>query len=313
MKPHRYISSFKIAYREWIAGVFCLLTSCGFNNEAEAGIPDVSSAEQFESVSEHEKPATPRRLEFASPEEIKNYLALSPDSAEYRTGILIQMATDAPSYVDSLLNARMPRFLVVDKAKMKVLVFDKYGHIIKTFRMACAKRFGNKHVKGDSRTPEGFFRVEGVYNSTEWLYTDDNGVTSEVIGQYGPRFIRIKTTPHRWPIGIHGTNAPWSVGGRRSHGCIRLKNEDIMELVKLVEKGMPVIISPSLKDMQVNREEHSPTPRIWTGGDLKAITRKAKTAKAAHTATDTTPASPTGHPSHDAPSANVNTAVIDSL
>jgi L,D-transpeptidase ErfK/SrfK len=41
---------------------------------------------------------------------------------------------------------------------------------------------------------------------------------------------------------IHGTNRPFGVGRRVSHGCIRLYPEDIQRLFHLVEVGMPVAI-----------------------------------------------------------------------
>ena len=37
--------------------------------------------------------------------------------------------------------------------------------------------------------------------------------------------------------GIHGTNAPNSIGKNASHGCIRMRNRDIEELFELVQKG----------------------------------------------------------------------------
>jgi lipoprotein-anchoring transpeptidase ErfK/SrfK len=40
---------------------------------------------------------------------------------------------------------------------------------------------------------------------------------------------------------IHGTNRPSSVGRFVSHGCIRMYNEDIRELFRLVSVGTPVI------------------------------------------------------------------------
>jgi lipoprotein-anchoring transpeptidase ErfK/SrfK len=49
-----------------------------------------------------------------------------------------------------------------------------------------------------------------------------------------------------WPgggfIGIHGTNAPELLPGRVSHGCIRLRNEDILQLGRLMPVGTPVTI-----------------------------------------------------------------------
>ena len=49
-----------------------------------------------------------------------------------------------------------------------------------------------------------------------------------------------------WPeggqLGIHGTNDPSSVGKDVSHGCIRLQNEDILDLSQYVAYGTPVQI-----------------------------------------------------------------------
>ncbi len=49
-----------------------------------------------------------------------------------------------------------------------------------------------------------------------------------------------------WPaggfIGIHGTDQPRLIPGRISHGCIRLRNGDILRLVRLMPIGTPVTI-----------------------------------------------------------------------
>jgi hypothetical protein len=49
-----------------------------------------------------------------------------------------------------------------------------------------------------------------------------------------------------WPgggfIGIHGTNQPELIPGEISHGCIRMRNEDILELGRLMPVGTPVSI-----------------------------------------------------------------------
>ncbi len=50
-----------------------------------------------------------------------------------------------------------------------------------------------------------------------------------------------------WPgggfIGIHGTNRPRLLPGRVSHGCIRLRNRDIVRLERLMPIGTPLTIS----------------------------------------------------------------------
>lgn len=195
-----------------------------------------------------------KNLSFSSADEAVEYMRDSPEAARYMKGILPQMAKDAPEYCRRLLQNTHDGFIIVDKGRMKVIFYDRYGVEQHSYGMCCAKNFGTKHKKADSRTPEGFFSVEGTYDSTDWLFTDDNGVQSPKKGQFGPRFIRL-ATPVSSQIGIHGTCAPWSIGGRSSHGCIRIKNENILELVKLVEPGMPVIVSPGKKDMEVNARE----------------------------------------------------------
>lgn len=45
-------------------------------------------------------------------------------------------------------------------------------------------------------------------------------------------------------VGIHGTNQPQLIGQAVSHGCIRLKNDDIKKLVDLeIPLGLPVVIA----------------------------------------------------------------------
>lgn len=67
---------------------------------------------------------------------------------------------------------------------------------------------------------------------------------------YGPlAFITSATSPTLtdWPgggiVGVHGTNEPGLVPGRISHGCIRLRNADILRLAKLMPVGTPLTIS----------------------------------------------------------------------
>lgn len=202
-------------------------------------------------------------LTFSTAEEALDYMRESGHWEDYRRGILPQMAVDELDYTTRLLNNKHDGFVVVDKGRMKVIKFDRYGDEVAVFGMACAKNYGTKHKRSDSRTPEGFFSVKRVHNSTDWHYIDDNGVESPKTGEYGPRFIRLNI-PCTNSIGIHGTCAPWSIGGRRSHGCIRLTNENIMRLVEMVDSGMPVIITPGRKDIAVNEREGYDIPSVST-------------------------------------------------
>ena len=50
-----------------------------------------------------------------------------------------------------------------------------------------------------------------------------------------------------WPgggfIGIHGTDEPELIPGRVSHGCVRMRNADILALAKLMPIGTPLTIT----------------------------------------------------------------------
>jgi hypothetical protein len=49
-----------------------------------------------------------------------------------------------------------------------------------------------------------------------------------------------------WPgggvVGIHGTDRPDLLPGRVSHGCIRMRNEDILRLTRLMPIGTPLLV-----------------------------------------------------------------------
>jgi L,D-transpeptidase ErfK/SrfK len=64
---------------------------------------------------------------------------------------------------------------------------------------------------------------------------------------------------------IHGTNKPWGVGRRVSHGCIRLYPEDIPRLFRSVAKGTRVTIvqqpvKVGIRDKNVFIEVHDDNP-----------------------------------------------------
>jgi lipoprotein-anchoring transpeptidase ErfK/SrfK len=46
------------------------------------------------------------------------------------------------------------------------------------------------------------------------------------------------------PIGIHGTNEPWSIGRAVSNGCIRLPNAVLRRVFAAARAGTPVVIHP---------------------------------------------------------------------
>ncbi len=54
----------------------------------------------------------------------------------------------------------------------------------------------------------------------------------------GARALYLGSTLYR----IHGSNQPWSIGRAVSSGCIRMRNEDVMDLYERVKVGAKVIV-----------------------------------------------------------------------
>jgi lipoprotein-anchoring transpeptidase ErfK/SrfK len=54
----------------------------------------------------------------------------------------------------------------------------------------------------------------------------------------GARALYLGSTLYR----IHGTNAPWTIGTSNSSGCIRMRNEDVVELYEKVKIGAKVVV-----------------------------------------------------------------------
>lgn len=85
---------------------------------------------------------------------------------------------------------------------------------------------------------------------TGQFFVEESLTPPEMGSLYGP--LAFGTSAHsdvlgEWPnngqIGIHGTNEPWLIPGRISHGCVRLHNEDILRLARLMPVGTPITIS----------------------------------------------------------------------
>lgn len=142
---------------------------------------------------------------------------------------------------DAVMKKRFSNYIYISKPKMRLYVLDKKDSVLFSCGIACGARRGDKTAKGDFRTPEGEFRICGIYNSTDWIHKTPDG--RKVKGCYGPVFLSL-ATPKFTGIGIHGTNAPRSIGKRASEGCIRVNTSNILIIKeKYAFGGMQVIVS----------------------------------------------------------------------
>ena len=113
------------------------------------------------------------------------------------------------------------------------------------YPVCVGKAKGQKQKKGDMKTPEctadNPFSITEIVDASQWYHDFGDGRGS--ILSYGHWFMRLKTPGHSG-IGIHGsTNNESSVPGRGSEGCIRLRDDDLIQLKeKYAFVGMRVVI-----------------------------------------------------------------------
>lgn len=131
-------------------------------------------------------------------------------------------------------------WIYLSKPELRLYVVTPDDSVLYTCRIACGAVKGHKQAKGDFRTPEGRFFINGIYDATNWMHKTRDG--RMVKGCYGPLFFSVNTYP--WSgIGIHGTNQPNSIGTRASEGCIRVHSDNVVVLRKYVFEKMRVLVS----------------------------------------------------------------------
>ncbi len=141
-----------------------------------------------------------------------------------------------------LSQAKSYPFVVVDKQAFRLSLVDSLGYAIKEWGIACAKNYGPKQRRGDHKTPEGVFKINELLYA-KGIPHDFHDGKGPIKDAYGPWFLRLDV-PGFWDIGIHGTPFPESIGSRATEGCVRMRNEDIVDLKERVKLGTVVIILP---------------------------------------------------------------------
>jgi hypothetical protein len=145
-------------------------------------------------------------------------------------------------FFDYYTKTKSLKNVIVDKRALEIHLINYFGDTLYTFPVAVGTNFGNKEKVGDLKTPEGIFLVESIEDARSWKYDFENDGKGPIDSAYGPWFIRL-TVKDAKGIGIHGTHENETIGKRVSHGCVRMKNEDLTVLVDLISTGMEVEIN----------------------------------------------------------------------
>lgn len=152
----------------------------------------------------------------------------------------------------SLTNPR----LEVSVGTQRLRLFDGV-RLVREWPCSTSK-FGIGSVEGSNKTPLGCFVVKEkhghgaecgtIFKSrqpvgrwTPGMDTKSDFVLTRILWLHGLE-ARNANTFQRY-IYIHGTNDEQHIGRPASHGCVRLRNRDVIELFDLVPEGTPVWIS----------------------------------------------------------------------
>lgn len=128
--------------------------------------------------------------------------------------------------------------IVIDTSTLKLTLY-KNGEVVKTYTVCVGA--------ADTPTPLGTYKIK---EKRIWS------------GGFGSRWMGLDVP---WgTYGIHGTNKPWSIGNRKSGGCIRMLNKDVNDLYSRVSIGtVVVIIGGGNGDHGMGRPTIEPGAKGW--------------------------------------------------
>lgn len=118
---------------------------------------------------------------------------------------------------------------VIISLKDRKLALIEDGKPVKVYDVAVGKPA--------TPSPRGEFRVANRVQKPTY-YHSGQVIPEGPQNPVGTRWVGLSQKGY----GIHGTNAPASIGKAVSHGCIRMRNADIEELFELLRAGDTVVI-----------------------------------------------------------------------
>jgi len=123
---------------------------------------------------------------------------------------------------------RVKRHVVVSVPDRKLVVMEN-GAVLRVFPVSVGA--------GVSPSPTGEFEIVSRLTNPTY-YHSGVVIPAGADNPLGPRWVGFNKKGY----GIHGTNVPGSIGKAASHGCIRMRNRDIVQFFALVSVGDAVAI-----------------------------------------------------------------------
>lgn len=172
--------------------------------------------------------------------------ASTPTSSQVATGT----STRAAVIPSNLLNPTLPGlddpslFLPLGKPKIQLVLRLAQRRVFVYRNDQQVASYPVAVGKPGWETPTGQFQVIQMVENPTW----QNPWTGEVSSPgpnsaLGLRWIGF-WTDGKDTIGFHGTPTVNSIGSAASHGCVRMRNEDVVALFTQIEMGTTVIVEP---------------------------------------------------------------------
>jgi lipoprotein-anchoring transpeptidase ErfK/SrfK len=118
------------------------------------------------------------------------------------------------------------RRIVVSLINHKLVLFEG-ERVLRVYDVAVGKR--------STPSPQGKFAIINRVPNPTW-YGPGTVVAPGKSNPLGSRWMGLSAKGY----GIHGTNVPTSIGKAASHGCIRMRKDDLEELFAMVTVGTVV-------------------------------------------------------------------------
>ena len=130
-----------------------------------------------------------------------------------------------------------PTVITIDRANFKLRLFK---------RLKFSKSYGVAVGQPAYPTPTGRFAIQNKQVNPAWT-APNSPWAGELAGSTTPGGSPANPLRARWMgiangVGIHGTSQEYSIGSRASHGCIRMRVADVIDLYPRVPVGTPVLI-----------------------------------------------------------------------
>jgi L,D-transpeptidase catalytic domain len=127
--------------------------------------------------------------------------------------------------------------VTIDRANFKLRLFK---------RLKFSRSYGIAVGMAGLDTPSGRYAIHNKSVNPAW-HVPNSAWAGSLAGSTIPGGAPNNPLKARWmgvaaSVGIHGTAEEWSIGTRASHGCIRMRVRDVIDLYPRVPLGTPVLI-----------------------------------------------------------------------